>query len=124
MTRRGAAFPWPRCPYCHSANVVAVGEYACRECGTAIGPVLMPPATKEAPPPPPKYRLTMAALEQVDKRSVRWRYSEVVKMHLGKAAEVLGAEVAAVALDIFKRLAGLPGEVAEGYRGRFSVHSG
>ncbi|MEM0277522.1 hypothetical protein [Pyrobaculum sp.] len=60
--------------------MVAVGEYACRDCGTVIGPVLAPPATKEAPRPSPKYRLIMAALEQVDKRSVRRRYSEIVEM--------------------------------------------
>ena len=99
-----AAFLWPSCPHCHSANVVAVGEYACRECGAAIGPVLMPPAPKQTPPPPPKYRLIMAALEQVDKKSVRRRYSEVVKMHLDKVSKALGAEVAAVALETFKRL--------------------
>lgn len=104
MTSRGAAFPWPSCPHCQSANVAAVGEYVCRDCGTVIGPVLAPPATKEVPPPPPKYRIIMAALEQVDKRSVRRRYSEIVEMHLDKIAKALGAEVAAVALEMFKRL--------------------
>ncbi|MEM4791516.1 MAG: hypothetical protein QXS00_01165 [Pyrobaculum sp.] len=110
--RRGAAraaFPWPKCPFCHSANVAAVGEYVCRDCGTVIGPVLMPPVLKEAPPTPQKYRLIMAALEREGKRSVRRRYSEVVKMHLDKVARALGAEVAAVALEMFKRLAGLLG---------------
>ncbi|AFA38846.1 hypothetical protein Pogu_0819 [Pyrobaculum oguniense TE7] len=108
MTIHGAAFPRPRRPHCHSANVVAVGEYVCRDCGTVIGPVLMPPATKEASPPPPKYRLIMAALEREGK-SVRRRYSEIVEMYLGKAVEALGSEVAAVALEMFKRLAGLLG---------------
>ncbi|ABP51202.1 transcription initiation factor TFIIIB [Pyrobaculum arsenaticum] len=106
MTIRGAAraaFPWPSCPHCQSANAAADGEYVCRECGTVIGPVLVPPVTKEAPRPPPRYRLIMTALERESRRSVR-RYSEVVKMHLGKVAKALGAEVAAVALDIFKRL--------------------
>ncbi|MEM0463633.1 hypothetical protein [Pyrobaculum sp.] len=89
--------------------MAADGEYACRECGMVIGPVLMPPVTKEAPRPPPKYRLIMAALEREGRRSVRRRYSEIVEMHLDKVARALGAEVAAVALEMFKRLAGLLG---------------
>ena len=107
MTSRGVVmgvFPSLRCPYCQSANVAADGEYVCRDCGTVIGPVLAPPLLKEAPPPPQKYRLIMAALEQVDKKSVRRRYSEVVKMHLDKVAKALGAEVAVAALETFKRL--------------------
>ena len=107
MTSRGvarAAFPRPRRPYCHSANVVAVGEYVCRDCGTVVGPVFMPPLLKEAPRPPPRYRLIMTALERESRRSVRRMYSEVVKMHLDKVSKALGAEVAAVALETFKRL--------------------
>ncbi|MEM4754821.1 transcription initiation factor IIB family protein [Pyrobaculum sp.] len=107
MTRRGVvmgAFPWPRCPYCQSANVVAVGEYVCRDCGTVIGPVFMPPLLKEEPQPPPRYRLIMAALEREGRRSVRRRYSEIVEMYLNKVSKALGAEVAAVALEMFKRL--------------------
>lgn len=76
----------------------------CRECGTVIGPVLMPPVLKEAPPPTPRYRLVVLALEREGRRSVRRRYSEIVEMHLGKVAVALGAEVAAVALEMFRRL--------------------
>ena len=123
MTSRGAAFPWPSCPHCQSANVAADGEYVCRECGAALGPVFMPPLLKEAPRPPPRYRLIMAALEREGRRSVRRRYSDV-EMHLDKIAKALGAEVAVTALEMFKRLAGLPGEVAESYRGHAGVHSG
>ena len=109
MTLRGVVrgvFIWPRCPYCQSTNVVAVGEYVCRDCGTVIGPVLVPP---RQPPSPPlrhaaaRYRLIMA-LGREDKRSAKRRYSEIVKMHLDKIAEALGAEVAVTALEIFKRL--------------------
>ena len=109
MTLRGVVrgvFIWPRCPYCQSTNVVAVGEYVCRDCGTVLGPVLVPP---RQPPPTPlrhapaRYGLIMA-LGREDKRSVRRRYSEIVKMHLGKVAEALGAEVAAVALELFRGL--------------------
>ena len=82
--------------------MVAVGEYVCRECGTVVGPVFMPPLLKEAPRPPPKYRLIMAALEREGK-SVR-RYSELVKMHLNKVAKALGDKVAVTALEMFRRL--------------------
>ena len=44
------------------------------------------------------------ALEREDKKSVRRRYSEIVKMHLGKIAEALGVEVAVTALEIFRGL--------------------
>ncbi|AFA38613.1 Transcription initiation factor TFIIIB, Brf1 subunit/Transcription initiation factor TFIIB [Pyrobaculum oguniense TE7] len=107
MTRRGvarAAFPSLRCPYCHSANVAADGEYVCRDCGTVIGPVFMPPVLKEAPRPTPRYRLIMAALEREGRRSVRRRYSEIVEMYLNKVSKALGAEVAVTALEMFRRL--------------------
>ena len=113
MTRRGVereVFSWPRCPYCRSANVVvADGEYVCRDCGTVLGPVLLPPVPEQPPPAllrhtAARYRLVMLALEREDKRSVRRRYGEVVKMHLGKIAEALGAEVAVTALEIFNHL--------------------
>ena len=108
ITRVVAVGELPRliCPYCQSTNVAAGGKYVCRDCGTVLGPVLMPP---RQPPPTPlrhaaaRYRLIMA-LEREDKRNVRRRYSEIVKMHLGKIAEALGAEVAAVALEMFRSL--------------------
>ena len=107
MTRRGVereVFTWPRCPHCRSANIAANGEYVCRDCGTALGPVLLPPVQEKTPPTPPRYRLIMLALGREDKKSVKRRYSEIVKMHLDKIAEALGAEVAAVALELFRGL--------------------
>ena len=94
VTRVVAVGELPRltCPHCRSANVAAVGEYVCRDCGTALGPVLMPP---RQPPPTPlrhapaRYRL-ITALGREDKKSVGRRYSEIVKMHLGRVAEVFG----------------------------------
>ena len=112
MTLRGVegeVFSWPRCPYCQSTNVVAGGEYVCRDCGTVLGPALLPPVPEKTPPAllrhtAARYRLIMLALEREDKKSVKRRYGEVVKMYLDKIAEALGAEVAAVALEIFNSL--------------------
>ena len=84
--------------------MAADGEYACRDCGTAIGPVLMPLAPKQTPPPPPRYRLVMLALEREGKRSIKKRYADLVRMHLDKIAKALGAEVAVTALEMFRRL--------------------
>ena len=106
VTRVAAVGELPRltCPHCRSANVAAVGEYVCRDCGTVLSPVLLPPVPEKTPPPPPRYRLIMAVLEQEDKKSVKRRYIEIVKMYLDKVAEALGAEVAAVALKLFRGL--------------------
>ena len=85
VTRRGVrkealeVFTWPRCPYCQSANVAAVGEYVCRDCGTVLGPVLLPPVPENTPPAllrhtAARYRLVMLALEREDKKSVKRKY--------------------------------------------------
>ena len=112
-----------KCPYCRSTNIAAEGEYVCRECGTVLGPVSLPPIVELAPakqasasrkpaspvPAPLRrafewYREYVATLEQEGRRRVKRRYLDMVKMHLDKIAVVLGDRVATVALEIFQRL--------------------
>ena len=116
----GAAELWPRCPYCQSTNIAADGEYVCRDCGAVLGPVLMPPRQtpparyKPAPLTPAGRRLMKILKEEAAGREnvkrvesvkpIKRRYLDMVKEHLDKIADALGAEVAAVALEIFQRL--------------------
>lgn len=124
MTRVAAVGELPRliCPHCQSSNVTAVGEYICRDCGTVIGPVPMPPMLRQTPVPAKhrptslrhvpaplryaaaRYRKYVMALEGEYKKSVKRRYLNIVKEHLDKVAEALGDEIATVALEVFKRL--------------------
>ena len=106
-----------KCPYCRSTNIAADGEYVCRDCGTVIGPVLLPPIVeltqtshKVSPThiPAPLRRAFEWYREYVKggkyKKSVKRRYLDMVKEHLDEIAEALGAEVAAVALELFRGL--------------------
>ncbi|AAL63960.1 TFIIB-type zinc ribbon-containing protein [Pyrobaculum aerophilum] len=95
-----------KCPYCQSMNItLADGEYVCRDCGTVLGPEVVPPRPRQVLPVPVRHKLIMLALEQENKKSIKKKYSEMVKMYTGKVAEALGVpEVTVVALQIFQRL--------------------
>ena len=123
MTRAVVVGEWLKCPYCRSTDIVVDGEYVCRECGTVLGPVYLPPIVELAPakqtsasrkpaspvPAPLRrafewYREYVATLEQEGRRRVKRRYLDMVREHLDKVAVVFGGKVATVALELFKRL--------------------
>lgn len=95
-----------KCPYCQSENIVLTdGEYVCRDCGTVLGPELMPPKPKQVLPIAVRHKLVLLVLEQESKRSIKKKYGEIVRLYIGKVAEALGRpEVATVAMEIFQRL--------------------
>lgn len=69
-------FPWLICPHCQSTNIVADGEYVCRDCGTVLGPVPMPPVLKQTPVP--------VKHEPTSPRHVAARYRPVIALEGGQ----------------------------------------
>lgn len=94
------------CPYCKSGNIVLVdGEYVCKDCGSVIGPEVVPPRVKQVIALIPKRRTVLVLLEKETKESVKRRYSDVVEFYVARIADELGRkDVGVVAMEIFKRI--------------------
>ena len=79
------------CPYCKSDKISLNenSEYVCTECGTVLGFELMPPRIKFEAPLRRESRL-LVYLEKETKKTVKKRYSELVRFYLAKIARELG----------------------------------
>ncbi|MGB9703959.1 MAG: TFIIB-type zinc ribbon-containing protein [Pyrobaculum sp.] len=94
------------CPYCKSENIVLVdGEYVCKDCGSVIGPEVVPPRVKQISVATLKRRVVLILLEKETKEGVKKRYGEVVEFYITKIASELGREdVGKVAMEMFRKL--------------------
>ncbi|ABP51678.1 MULTISPECIES: TFIIB-type zinc ribbon-containing protein [Pyrobaculum] len=94
------------CPYCKSTNItLADGEYVCRDCGTVLGPEMLPPRLRQVPVPVHKGKIVLTILEKEDKTTIKKRYSELVEHYVAKIAAALARkDLEMVALEIFRNL--------------------
>jgi transposase-like protein len=94
------------CPYCKSDKISLNenSEYVCTECGTVLGFELMPPRIKFEAPLRRESRL-LVYLEKETKKTVKKRYSELVRFYLAKVARELSClELEQVAWATFTAL--------------------
>jgi transcription initiation factor TFIIIB Brf1 subunit/transcription initiation factor TFIIB len=94
------------CPYCRSENIVLVdGEYVCKDCGSVIGPEVVPPRVKQINIIIPKRRIMLILLEKETKEGVKKRYGEVVEFYITKITSELGREdIGKAAMKMFRKL--------------------